>query len=37
MAMEAHSVHANPELSDILVADREARQKAGDLIESIQT
>jgi 1-deoxy-D-xylulose-5-phosphate reductoisomerase len=32
MAMEAHSVRANPELSDILAADREARQKAADLV-----
>ena len=30
--MEAHSVHANPVLSDILAADREARQKAADLV-----
>ncbi|MGD1969666.1 MAG: 1-deoxy-D-xylulose-5-phosphate reductoisomerase [Desulfobacterales bacterium] len=32
MAMEAHSVHANPGLSDILVADEEARQNAADIV-----
>ncbi|MBT8332363.1 MAG: 1-deoxy-D-xylulose-5-phosphate reductoisomerase [Deltaproteobacteria bacterium] len=32
MAMEAHSVQANPALSDILAADQEARQKAADLV-----
>jgi 1-deoxy-D-xylulose-5-phosphate reductoisomerase len=32
MAMEAHSIHANPQLSDILVADQEARQKAAELV-----
>ena len=32
MAMEAHSVHANPALADILAADQEARQKAADLV-----
>lgn len=32
MAMEAHSVQANPALSDILAADQEARQKAADFV-----
>ncbi len=31
-AMEAHAVNANPELSDILAADQEARERAADLI-----
>ena len=35
MVMEAHSVHANPELSDILAADREARQKASEIVVRI--
>jgi len=37
MAMEAHAVNANPELSDILAADQEARERAADLIKNIQT
>ena len=36
-AMEAHAVNANPELSDILAADQEARERAADLIKNIQT
>jgi 1-deoxy-D-xylulose-5-phosphate reductoisomerase len=36
-AMEAHSVYANPALSDILAADREARQKAAELVENFQS
>ncbi|MGD8962628.1 MAG: 1-deoxy-D-xylulose-5-phosphate reductoisomerase [Desulfobacterales bacterium] len=32
MVMEVHSVHANPELSDIFAADLEARQKAAELV-----
>jgi 1-deoxy-D-xylulose-5-phosphate reductoisomerase len=36
MAMEAHVVSANPQLSDILAADQEARKKAEDLIKNIQ-
>ncbi len=35
--MDAHTVVANPELSDIIEADRQARIKAADLIQSIQT
>lgn len=37
MAMEAHAVNPNPELSDILAADQEARERAADLIKNIQT
>jgi 1-deoxy-D-xylulose-5-phosphate reductoisomerase len=33
MAMEVHPVHANPELSDILAADRETRQRAAELVD----
>ena len=35
MTMEAHIVNPNPALSDILAADREARQKAADIVERI--
>ena len=35
-AMEAHTVNPKPALSDILAADRETRQKAADLINTIQ-
>jgi 1-deoxy-D-xylulose-5-phosphate reductoisomerase len=34
-AMEAHSIHTNPALSDILSADQEARKKAADLVAGV--
>ena len=34
--MDAHTVEANPELCDIIDADRHARKKAADLIRNIQ-
>ncbi len=37
MTMEAHAVHDDPALADIIAADREARKKAADLIEDFQT
>ena len=36
MTMEAHDVHANPALSDILAADQDARQKAAALVKNFQ-
>ncbi|MDX1708039.1 MAG: 1-deoxy-D-xylulose-5-phosphate reductoisomerase, partial [Desulfobacterales bacterium] len=36
MTMEAHGVHANPGLSDILAADRQARQKAADVVKKFK-
>ena len=35
--MDAHSVAINPELDDIIDADRQARIRAEDLIRNIQT
>jgi 1-deoxy-D-xylulose-5-phosphate reductoisomerase len=37
LTMDAHAVAANPELSDIIDADRQARIKAADLIRNIKT
>jgi 1-deoxy-D-xylulose-5-phosphate reductoisomerase len=34
--MDAHTVAANPELCDIIDADRHARKKAADLVRNIQ-
>jgi hypothetical protein len=35
--MDAHTVDGNPELCDIIDADRHARKKAADLIRNSQT
>lgn len=37
LTMEAHDVHADPALADILAADQEARQKATDFVKKFQT
>jgi len=36
-AMQAHAVNPKPELADILIADRETRKKAADLINNMRT
>ncbi len=37
MTMEAHDIHSNPRLEDIINADAWARKEAADLIKNIKS